>query len=96
MLRTITVNPEQLQLLSLSVEPKLDFETQQQKTGPDGPVWTVSAVSLSEGETLKISVAAASKPELSPGAALEVRGLRAGAYVAAGRAAFYWTADSVA
>lgn len=96
MIRTVPVDPASLRLIALAVEPKTDFETKSQKTTPTGiPVWTVSAYSLAEADSLRVSIAAATAPEVSPGQPIDFVELRAGAYVSGGRAAFYWNAEGI-
>jgi len=98
MIRTVAVDTAPLRLLGLTVEPKTDFVTKQQKKSADGTsVWTVTAYSVAEKDTLRVTIAAQSEPELIPGQPVSFVNLSVGTYAdGQGRALFYWNAEAIA
>ncbi|TFB97479.1 hypothetical protein E3O42_16200 [Cryobacterium adonitolivorans] len=84
-------------VLGLSVEPKVDFTTREQKRTKDGKrlLWTVVAFIVARQVSVKVTVPSEQPPTVNPGVPIQFHGLEAGAYVSGTNAVFYWAAEGI-
>lgn len=101
-LRLLSISSEQFPaVLFLNVKPKNAYGTSEQKINANGvPLWSVSVLATYDGgaEAITITVALldiSALENLTPSTPLDVRGLRAGAFVKGKYAEFYYYADTV-
>jgi hypothetical protein len=94
-MRTIPIHPAASQGVVLSVEPKMVFGTQEQKTRQGVPVWSVRVHLDTVDEAARVSVAAPQQPSVTVGQRVTLVGLSAGAYAVGDRSGLYFEAREV-